>query len=438
MFKKIKRKKVYEKYSVLQALVRVVGFEKLDEVLPKVVDKRTLLQVTAKVLGFSEDLLLKSVADELKLPILNEISPVLPSSLPKDIDLVKLRRFGVIPVINSEKMIGLVCVDPELLKDANLDAKEIYLGTWKKISEALDASESYSEGPLANYTELELNSACEHIFQNLSSEIFSLGVTEYYFDFSGEVVRYTFSIANQKKGDGSIADFMTKPFEKYLSDLASTGGSKMIKDKRIQVFFEAEKERFVVALGVHNSEQEKNDENVIEFPTQNSSDNVNPDSNKKVEINLENYINELATFNPEDEISVLIVEDNLVFAKVIEGFLEKMSIKCIQVKNGSEAISMLNSLNYIPHLVISDLYMPIVDGFKLIENLKNSENFSQIKIVVLTSDEDDESELRAINLGADLVIRKSRDPRLLFTYISKILKNTISKKTKDKSKKEAA
>jgi len=80
---------------------------------------------------------------------------------------------------------------------------------------------------------------------------------------------------------------------------------------------------------------------------------------------------------------ICIVEDtpdlleNLVAFMTLEGF------DVIACDNGAEALEKLST--ELPDLIITDIWMPLVDGFELIENLKNDPRLADVPVVVFSA-----------------------------------------------------
>jgi CheY-like chemotaxis protein/AraC-like DNA-binding protein len=75
--------------------------------------------------------------------------------------------------------------------------------------------------------------------------------------------------------------------------------------------------------------------------------------------------------------------------------------------NGKEALEWLRGNT--PALIISDVMMPEMDGFTLLENLKQSVNHSHIPVILLTARAGHDDRLRALRLGVDDYVTKPFD-----------------------------
>lgn len=120
----------------------------------------------------------------------------------------------------------------------------------------------------------------------------------------------------------------------------------------------------------------------------------------------------------QESVNILVVEDDKGHAKLIEKNLRRASISGeITVFHDGKAAS-----DYIfcqaergdrrvpsPSLVLLDLHIPIVDGYRLLERIKSEEETKSIPVVVLTSIDDEVEVNRCYRLGCNLFITKPVD-----------------------------
>lgn len=118
--------------------------------------------------------------------------------------------------------------------------------------------------------------------------------------------------------------------------------------------------------------------------------------------------------------TILIVEDN----NEMQNFIGQ-EINCIYnvvtANNGHEALSLLEQ--YGIQLIISDVMMPIMDGFALLKKVKTNLEFSHIPIILLTAKNTMQSRLEGLELGADAYMDKPFSMDLLLAQISNLLNN---------------
>ncbi|PCJ95288.1 MAG: hypothetical protein COA50_08735 [Flavobacteriaceae bacterium] len=112
-----------------------------------------------------------------------------------------------------------------------------------------------------------------------------------------------------------------------------------------------------------------------------------------------------------DELPILlIVEDNADVRTLLKDTFKK-DYDVILTVNGEEGI--LEALDKIPDIIISDLMMPVKDGIALTKTLKNDERTSHIPIILLTAKAGDENELTGLEVGADDYIIKPFNQKVL-------------------------
>ena len=103
---------------------------------------------------------------------------------------------------------------------------------------------------------------------------------------------------------------------------------------------------------------------------------------------------------------ILLVEDDDSLANVYMMRLEVEGFEVRRVANGEEALSA--AIEYKPALVILDVMMPEVDGFDVLDILRNTPQTVDLKIILLTALSQDSDRQRAKDLGADDYLVKSQ------------------------------
>lgn len=100
---------------------------------------------------------------------------------------------------------------------------------------------------------------------------------------------------------------------------------------------------------------------------------------------------------------ILVIEDN----EELRHFLVESLKTTYQVKaaaNGREGIEI--ALECLPDVVITDVMMPLADGYEVIQTLKNDERSSHIPIIVLSAKSSFDSKLKGLSFGADEYMSK--------------------------------
>jgi len=114
---------------------------------------------------------------------------------------------------------------------------------------------------------------------------------------------------------------------------------------------------------------------------------------------------------------LLLVEDNADLRQYLTQILSP-DYQIVALSNGREAQTYLNSTT--PDLIISDIMMPVMDGFQLLEWLKAGP-LAQIPVIMLTARADLEDKLRALRIGVDDYLVKPFVEIELLTRIQNLL-----------------
>jgi sigma-B regulation protein RsbU (phosphoserine phosphatase) len=117
---------------------------------------------------------------------------------------------------------------------------------------------------------------------------------------------------------------------------------------------------------------------------------------------------ELASYENSALLSsnILIVDDSSLSRKITEKILKDHSFENIYfASNGKEALKKLEE-GLVPTIIITDLFMPNMDGFELTKNLKGNPNFDDIPILIQTSASDPEDISKSFSTGASDVVLK--------------------------------
>ncbi len=115
---------------------------------------------------------------------------------------------------------------------------------------------------------------------------------------------------------------------------------------------------------------------------------------------------------------ILVVEDNMAFQQFIRDILAP-HFRLEMSNNGAEGFAKANTL--IPDVIISDVKMPIMDGFEMTKKLKDNYSTSHIPVILLTGLDDLNSRLSGIAGGADVYLNKPFNEEELLLWIHNLL-----------------
>lgn len=113
---------------------------------------------------------------------------------------------------------------------------------------------------------------------------------------------------------------------------------------------------------------------------------------------------------------ILVVEDDDLIRKQIVFILQELgNYQAFDSKNGSDALSI--AISEIPDLILSDIMMPVMDGYELLNKLRENEFTATIPFIFMSA-KVDKSDIRSgMNLGADDYLTKPFDPDELLKAI---------------------
>jgi two-component system, cell cycle response regulator len=117
---------------------------------------------------------------------------------------------------------------------------------------------------------------------------------------------------------------------------------------------------------------------------------------------------------------ILIVDDN---NEILEFLSENLKSKysVLTASNGEEAFQMIEKDSV--HLIVSDIMMPVMDGFELCKTIKSSFNHCHIPVILLTAKRTLEAKIDGLELGADAYVEKPFSPKFLQAQIANLLSN---------------
>ncbi|MFN8342306.1 MAG: response regulator [Cyclobacteriaceae bacterium] len=102
--------------------------------------------------------------------------------------------------------------------------------------------------------------------------------------------------------------------------------------------------------------------------------------------------------------SILVVDDTPDLLESIREFLVMEGYQVATAVNGQDGLSKLESIT--PDLIITDLLMPVMDGFTFIEHVKENKKLAQIPIIIFSAKPQKENAPRAEALGIKRFIIK--------------------------------
>jgi class 3 adenylate cyclase/DNA-binding response OmpR family regulator len=115
----------------------------------------------------------------------------------------------------------------------------------------------------------------------------------------------------------------------------------------------------------------------------------------------------MADIEPNEKKRVLLLEDSDIFADMVMEFLEKSGYSAQRAVNGFEGIKQVYT--FLPHLIITDVEMPLFKGYQVTRLLKSRKNTKNIPIIMFTSLNETKDKFWGSQAGADRYLEKSPD-----------------------------
>ena len=164
---------------------------------------------------------------------------------------------------------------------------------------------------------------------------------------------------------------------------------------------------------------------IFDFPRQQVE---KPLKMEPVPLQEEHYLAE----TPSDELAaqkltVLIVEDNRDMLHFIQSLLSPV-YQTILAENGQAALDILQSSADQPiDLILSDVMMPLLDGFQLLEKVKSDGRWRHLPMILLTARAGETDKLNALAIGVDDYMIKPFSPQELLARVKNLLLNYQSR-----------
>lgn len=114
---------------------------------------------------------------------------------------------------------------------------------------------------------------------------------------------------------------------------------------------------------------------------------------------------------------ILLVEDEIRMRILLRDYFIKEGFKVSEASNGQEGFFMFKRFQF--DLIILDIMMPLMDGFTLCKNIRDT---SKVPIIILTAKSEEDDKLLGYELGADDYVTKPFSPKVLVAKAKALLK----------------
>lgn len=121
------------------------------------------------------------------------------------------------------------------------------------------------------------------------------------------------------------------------------------------------------------------------------------------------------------KLSVVITDDHNLFRKGIAALLSDFDFvgDIFEAANGVELLSVLEALDPLPDVILLDLQMPVMDGVEAHKKIR--ELYPDLKVIVLTMEDDQQYILHLINEGVNGYLLKNAEPEEMESAIKRVV-----------------
>jgi len=117
---------------------------------------------------------------------------------------------------------------------------------------------------------------------------------------------------------------------------------------------------------------------------------------------------------------ILVVDDEKDLVETVSFRLQTAGFEVVPAYDGQDGLEKARSLK--PDLIILDLMLPKMDGYKVCRLLKFDEKYKKIPIIMFTARAQDSDKQMGLEVGADAYITKPFEPQALLDKIKELIK----------------
>ncbi|MGH9457083.1 MAG: response regulator [Thermoanaerobaculia bacterium] len=140
---------------------------------------------------------------------------------------------------------------------------------------------------------------------------------------------------------------------------------------------------------------------------------------------MDESVDERAERAPQGmDADVLIVDDDPPIRNLLRQVFRRVGLDAREAKDGQEALSLIEERR--PRLMMLDLMMPRMNGWQVLEHLKDNDLLESIPVVVLTAVGGHRTEGLKENFGVRAILGKPFEIHDLITTVKSILEEPVS------------
>ncbi|MEB3357393.1 MAG: response regulator transcription factor [Synechococcales bacterium] len=124
--------------------------------------------------------------------------------------------------------------------------------------------------------------------------------------------------------------------------------------------------------------------------------------------------------NSSDNKRLLLIDDDPNLILLVKDYLEFRGYEVMTAENGREALEMLEQDT--PDMIICDVMMPEMDGYSLVEHVRQDSRMNWIPVLFLSAKGQSQDRVKGLSTGADVYMVKPFEPEELVAQVESSLK----------------
>lgn len=124
--------------------------------------------------------------------------------------------------------------------------------------------------------------------------------------------------------------------------------------------------------------------------------------------------------------TILIVDDMEINRVILSGLFQE-EYHLLEAENGEQALFLLKQYHSNIAIMLLDVVMPVMDGYKVLKEMRTAGLLDEVPVVVITADDSLEGELRSFDLGASDIIVKPFEPHVVKRRVHNIIELYLHK-----------
>ncbi len=121
----------------------------------------------------------------------------------------------------------------------------------------------------------------------------------------------------------------------------------------------------------------------------------------------------------KDSYHLLLIDDDPNLILLVKDYLEFQGYQVTTAENGREALEILDKK--VPDMIICDVMMPEIDGYGLVEKVRQDSRLSWIPVMFLSAKGQSQDRVKGLNTGADVYMVKPFEPEELVAQVESSL-----------------